>query len=139
IRAYAITPSVDDPVSSRNKINDTKAHMPALGMAFPIEHLHDLLTEEFVDHLRTEKGAREFGGQFFSSEFVSFLVRQGAGLGSINTGTVTLRCKPMQGTYGCYGHHRGTIAERDFRSNLKADLKKRGPYVVQVEMDTPTI
>ena len=49
-----------------------------------------------------------------------------------------LRAKPLQGTYGCYGHARGVSSDRKFRHDLRRGLRDRGPYIVQPELAPPT-
>jgi spermidine synthase len=44
-----------------------------------------------------------------------------------------IRAKPADGSYGCYGHIRGFIHDREFRNLLRKGLKERGFYILQVE------
>lgn len=53
--------------------------------------------------------------------------------------TRQFRAKPMHGHYGCYGHVVGTLGERDFRQDLRRNIRLRGPYVIQSEMKIPCI
>lgn len=49
-----------------------------------------------------------------------------------------LRAKPVQGTYGCYGHVTGTVADAKFRKGIRRGTRDRGPYLVQPEHEAPT-
>lgn len=50
-----------------------------------------------------------------------------------------IRCKPMKGHYGSYGHVSGSLKNGDFRYKLKRGMRTRGSYIVQPEMDIPSI
>ena len=57
----------------------------------------------------------------------------------MESGQRLLRVKPMKGTYGGYGHFRGTLGDARFRRDLRDALLKRGSYVVQPELQNPTL
>ena len=86
-------------------------------MAFPISSIEDLRSREFEAYLR----------------------ERGVDPDLVLTGKVSLRCKPTQGTYGCYGHVSGRLPDIEFLANLNSNMRLRGHYVVQVEMDTPRV
>lgn len=115
IKQHAVTLNIDAPdMAFGCRINDTKEYMAAIGMAFEIEALEDLQTESFERYL--------------------------ANYGISGDPTqVQLRAKPRKGTYGCYGHVRGKLTESDFRGELRRNLRKRGGYVVQPELTSPTV
>lgn len=50
-----------------------------------------------------------------------------------------LRAKPLRGTYGCYGHLRGRFNDTIFRQKLKSELRRRGDYIVQPELQVPLL
>ncbi len=52
---------------------------------------------------------------------------------------VVRRAKPMKGTYGCYGHFRGTVSDRRFLKELGKGIELRGAYVVQPEYEVPKV
>ncbi len=54
-------------------------------------------------------------------------------------GTTQLRAKPMHGHYGCYGHVTGNFADGKSRRELRHNIRLRGPYIVQPEMDMPRV
>jgi len=60
-------------------------------------------------------------------------------LEQVASGERRLRAKPLQGTYGCYGHHTLSITESKRRAALRADMKQRGSYVLQPELTTPVV
>lgn len=120
IKANALTFNVDAPdwpTGDYRRINDTKGYMSRMGMAFPIASEWDL----------------------FSQEFVKYLLAQGVDYQAVAVGKAAIRCKPAKGTYGCYGHVSGTITDGHFRGELRRNMRRRGRYVVQLEMGTPII
>ena len=127
IKANALTLNLDAPdMAFERRINDTKGYMLPMGMAFPIMSEADLYTLEGDCHRYTPK-------------FEAYLRARGADPHAIAANSVALRCKPEKGAYGCYGHLRGCITDRKFRSDLRKNMGKRGDYVVQLEMEVPTI
>lgn len=143
IKANTLTMNIDNPawpVSDFRRINDTKGYMPPMGMAFPISSETDLLSPRFAEHLHAGNPYAEFPNFRLSSRFLSYLRSSGVDSQCLADGAdITLRCKPSQGTYGCYGHITGLLSDRDFRQKLRSNIRKRGPYVVQPEMEVPQI
>ena len=141
IKANAVTFNVDDPtMSPARRINDTKGYMAPMGMAFEIEATTDLYSVEFVAHLDAHGLYQEFEGARLSPEFAAYLVCNGVDPKQIETGEVHLRAKPIQGTYGCYGHVTGSLTDgKRFRGELRRQMRKRGAYVIQPEMQIPSI
>ena len=45
----------------------------------------------------------------------------------------------MKGTYGGYGHIRGSLKNAEFRRQLRDALLSRGAYLVQPELQNPVI
>lgn len=120
IKANSLTFNIDNPdlpIGDSRRINDTKEYLGAMGMAFPVFYGEDLT----------------------SPEFNSYLESQGVDPTQVESGQRLLRAKPMKGTYGGYGHFRGTLGDTKFRRELRDALLKRGSYVVQPELQNPTI
>lgn len=120
IKANALTFNIDNPnlpIGDSRRINDTKEYLGAMGMAFTVFYGEDLA----------------------SSEFNSYLRSQGVDPTQVESGEKLLRAKPMKGTYGGYGHFRGTLGDARFRRDLRDALLKRGSYVIQPELQNPTI
>ncbi|MCK5476251.1 MAG: hypothetical protein KAI71_06775 [Candidatus Pacebacteria bacterium] len=118
IKANALTLNVDIPeMEYDRRINDTKDYMVEMNMAFPIISIEDLHSDGFREYLYT----------------------QGIDLADVESGKVSIRCKPTKGAYGCYGHVSGFLTEKKFSKNLKRNLRLRGPYVIQLEMITPIV
>ncbi|MCD5409427.1 MAG: hypothetical protein LRZ87_01485 [Methanocellales archaeon] len=120
IKANAITFNVDNPewpIDDHRRINDTKWYMPTLGIAFPLTKEADMDSKEFASYLESIAINPE----------------------EVKRGQQALRFKPAQGTYGCYGHLRGVLTKRKLRSELRRELLRRGPYMVQPEMEMSTI
>lgn len=112
IKANSITLNIDNPYSTTSeKINDTKAYLPLLGMGYEVGDSADLDSE----------GAHEY------------LLGQQADQFAKQTDTI-VRAKPLKGFYGCYGHLRGDITSTEFRSELRRGIRQRGKYVIQPEM-----
>jgi hypothetical protein len=114
VRQHALTINIDNPAMPLNslaRVNDTKAYLPAMGMGFLVQSVTDLASESLKQ----------------------FLSDQGADTQS------TLRGKPLQASYGCYGHLRGTLDDKKFQDGIKKNLELRGPYVVQTEKPPATL
>ncbi len=140
IKAHSLTFNVDAPDMPYDaRINDTKEYMFAMGMAFPVEEEEDIITPEFVAHLATGKNYSEYYGTRVTQQFTGYLEQQGIEQFTTTTGELMLRAKPLKGTYGCYGHLSGEMRNKKFRNELRRQLKSRGKYVLQHEMEVPTI
>lgn len=125
IKANALTFNIDNPslpMGDRRRINDTKEYLEQIGMAFTAFYGGDLIS----------------GGRL-SVDFETYIRLQGIDPREVEAGRVALRAKPMKGTYGGYGHIRGTLGEAKFRRELRRNLRSRGAYVVQPEMQNPII
>lgn len=138
IRKYAVTFNVDNPgwpKGDRKRINDTKAWMSALGMAYDIYAYEDVENEVMI---RDERGKLKRVKRA-SEGLINYLISQGIDLQEKDPREITLRAKPMQASYGCYGHTRGSLTDDKFRQELRKGLRERGPYVLQPEMPVPVI
>jgi hypothetical protein len=136
IKEYSLTLNIDAPHAlASQRINDTKAYLPPMGMAYAIDTEHQLYSPEFAKHLVAQRPFKEFAaGTRLSREFSQYLSAHGFDLMAMESGSLTLRAKPLRGTYGCYGHLRGTLSDTDFRAKLRTNLKKRGSYILQPEI-----
>ena len=141
VKAHTLTMNVDAPdMEYGRRINDTKEQMHAIGMAFPIAHEEDFYSPAFAKHVAKGSAYTEFGGgPRLSVGMMEYLAFCGVDTARVEAGEVPLRCKPMKGTYGCYGHVSGVLPDRDFRSDLRSNLRKRGSYVVQPELASPEV
>ena len=120
IKANAVTFNIDRPdvpLGSPAKINDTKAYLPPMGMAFPVFSDEDLSSSNFREFLASQRIPQE----------------------QIESREVHLRAKPMQASYGCYGHQHAAWNNTKFLKDLRYGLRERGPYVIQPEMKTPIL
>ena len=118
IKAHAITFNIDAPgMPPAKRINDTKEYMPSMGMAFPVTREDDIWSPELMDYLNQE----------------------GMDIQAVESGIALLRCKPLKGTYGCYGHISGALSDGKFRRELRRSMRQRGGYVIQPEMMTPSL
>lgn len=115
VKASALTLNIDSPCMEYDRrINDTKAYMPTMDMAFLVTDESDLFSSEFSRWLKVHR-------------LIDFSPR------------TVLRAKPLKGTYGCYGHLRGMRTDREFRSDLRRNIRQRGAYVVQPEIVPSTV
>lgn len=120
IKANALTFNIDNPnlpIGDSRRINDTKEYLGEMRMAFSVFYGEDLS----------------------SAEFNSYLSSQGVDPAEVESGARIIRAKPMKGTYGGYGHFRGALGDTRFRRELRDALLKRGSYVIQPELQNPTI
>lgn len=120
IKAHSITINIDNPdlpIGSPRRVNDTKAYLIPMGMAFPVKTYADLKSPGFVAYLKS----------------------RGVSSDLIESGKVEVRAKPKLNSYGCYGHLRGNFTDGKFVQKLKQGILKRGPYVLQPEMSNSEI
>ncbi len=141
IKAHALTLNIDAPeMQYAKRINDTKEYMPMMGMAFPVHSEENLFSSEFVAHLLAKKPYADFNGAGrLASKFARYLQSREIDPRKVESGEISLRAKPLKGTYGCYGHITGKMPNTEFRKELRKELRKRGAYVLQPEMETPVI
>lgn len=116
IKMNAITPNIDHrDMPPEARLNDTKKNQEAMGIAYNINSMNDLLRPELVE----------------------FLLRRGIPLEDIMAGQAVARVKPMEAAYGAYGHHEGKIGSASFGNQLNKKLGLYGPYVLQPKITTP--
>ncbi len=143
IKEHSLTFNVDNPdwsMSDPRRINDTKAYMPLIRMAISVESDTDIYTPEFQQHLRKKKAFATFAsGRRLSPTFTAGIKSLGVNPDMVEAGSSILRFKPMRNAYGCYGHLHGSLTDTEFRRELRVQMRKRGPYVVQPEILNPTI
>ncbi len=136
IRSRAVTFNVDDPawpVGDPRRINDTKAWMPLVNMGFMARQESDVF---YIMCIPEKKQSIAVPSEFL----VSFLRTRGVSINNLDqAGSIRLRAKPAQGSYGCYGHLSGSVANKKFRSELRQNLQRRGPYIIQPELRTPIV
>ena len=140
IKANTLTMNIDGPrMSDSQRINDTKEYMPQMDMGVLFSQDTGLMTDEFVAFLRNRKPADAFQGeQVFSDNVTRFLVERALDPEQIRTGQVPLHVKPAIASYGCYGHFAGTVLKKSFRERLRKELKRRGSYIAQPQLQNPT-
>lgn len=135
IKANAITFNIDrpdEPTISEARINDTKAYLPAMGMAYRADTFEDVFEE--IIYRNNDPALIKLNPQLRE-----YLLSHGIDQQSINSGYVRFRAKPMVGSYGCYGHVTVDTRDGNTRGELRKGLRERGPYVIQPEMITPII
>ncbi len=114
IKANSVTLNIDDPdwsVGDPRRINDTKEYMPPVGLGLRISSEADLFSREFLAYLETHR----------------------IDPAAVASGRTLLRCKPVYGAYGCYGHVVGSFSDDHFWHELRREINQRGPYIVQPE------
>lgn len=122
IRGNSITMNIDHPDWSPGdprRINDTKAYLPIMGMGLQIENVNEINPESEI--------------------FLNFLSSQGFDLSQLSPRTIMLRAKPLDDSYGCYGHVRGSHQKKKFRQELRKNMESRGNYIIQPEKATPIV
>ncbi len=135
IKANAITFNIDKPdesTTSMTRINDTKAYLPTMGMAYKAETFEDIVSEIII---------RDNDPAIIklNPKLQEFLLSYGIDRELIDSGDISLRAKPMLASYGCYGHVLFDPHDKETRGDLRKGLRERGPYVIQPEMITPII
>jgi hypothetical protein len=142
IKAHSLTLNVDNPYETDVlcKINDTKAYMQPMGMAYVAKNESDLFSAECLAQMQTGVLVDQVQGQRLHPSFEAYLLSCGVDSQLVAKGEVFVRAKPMQGTYGCYGHHALLLTGKaKKRHALKADMHTRGAYILQPELVAPCI
>ncbi len=140
IKANSLTFNVDAPdMKQERRINDTKAYMLAMDMAYGVNSMEALICIDKVQAAAKKSAKPILTAEMLSDDFRKYLAVQNIDANKIVSGEIQLRAKPLQGTYGCYGHVRGGLNESSFRGELNRNIKHRGAYVVQPELATPKI
>ncbi len=141
IKANSLTFNVDAPeMEYPRRINDTKEYMAPMRMAFEIQDVGDLLSGKVQKHLAAGNSFGDFSGQRLSDGFLDYLAVRGVNHLQVESGETCLRAKPGKGTYGCYGHVRGPLhSSQKFRKELALNIRQRGAYVIQPELETPRV
>lgn len=133
IRQNTITPNVDYP-DSEVKTNDTKQYMEGMGLGYNANSIEDILDPEFV-HFLSNSSNLPVTPEILNPKFVEFCRTRNIDPQKILDGEVELRAKPLQESYGCYGHLTQMKLGKKFAKKLTKEIKKRGPYVIQPELD----
>lgn len=140
VRENSLTFNIDKPgASAAERINDTKAYMPPMGMACPISAVEDLFTTGLRNHLAANQDYGMYEGDRLHPTFLEYLQSCGIDPEPIATGAHKVRAKPIQGTYGCYGHLPVSLRKGRDRAELRKEISRRGDYLVQPEMETPYV
>lgn len=114
IRENAISFNIDAlDGNSATAINDTKAYLISMGLAFPVTSPDGLNSAEFMAFLAARGLVNEKG-------------QPRAGL--------NIRLKPTNGFYGCYQHIREMIGSATLVKELKKGLKIINSFVAQPEL-----
>ncbi len=76
-------------------------------------------------------------GHLIAPELAEHLALRGIDVQELENETRGVRLKPMLHSYGAYGHH--TLRLPDIRGLRKilAEIQRRGPYILQPELDNP--
>lgn len=140
IKAHTLTLNIDAPeMVHTERINDTKEYMPCMGMAFRTDVFTDIITPGLIAHMSQGRAYADYSCDRLSRNFTTYMKIQGFDPAEVESGEIILRAKPMKGAYGCYGHVSGELTNMKFRNELRSNLRKRGPYVLQHEMRVPVI
>jgi hypothetical protein len=140
IKANALTFNIDDPATQPGelcRINDTKAYMPPMKLAHPVYTETDVYSPEVIAYMKKGHAFTSFEGLRLNISFIEFLREWDVEPEEIAAGRRMVRLKPMQASYGGYGHLRGTLDCKDLRRELRRELKRRGPYIAQPELELP--
>lgn len=81
----------------------------------------------------------EYDGHRLSDGLTSYLVAHGIDPEAYAGGQIEGYYKPERGSYGCFGHVNGPLNNRDIRRQIRYGLERRGSYIAQYKMDSPTM
>ncbi len=141
IKAHTLTLNIDTPGSDTSKrINDTKKYMDPMSLAYEIQEESDLITNDFIQHMREGLPQENFVGEKLTPKFVEYLWKVGVNPLHVANGKQLVRLKPVLGAYGCYGHYSLNLAKGGpKRTSWRKELAVRGGYVAQPELKTPSV
>lgn len=139
IRSRALTLNVDDPNNPARGINDTKGYMPEMRMGYRVDTWDQVVNPKFVQHLKAGQAPDGFSETPFSEGLTEFLCGRGVDRELVSSGRAYIHAKPYSGTFGCYGHHHGSMREADFRGELRKDIVRRGSYLIQPAMPASVV
>jgi hypothetical protein len=140
IKQNSITLNVDAPkIEAERRINDTKAYLIPMRMGFKISGIDSLIDVREVEANAKKNGKGKLTVGMLNGEFREYLEGQGIDCEKVVSGEIQLRAKPLQGTYGCYGHVRGSLNKSEFRGEVNRNIKLRGEYIIQTEIPTPRV
>lgn len=124
IKDHSITMNVDNPSWGPHDprvINDTKFYLEEMGMGINV----------YSD--------TELADVISSSEFADYMMSRGYTAEEIENGVARIVAKPMNASYGGYGHQKAEISNTKLMADIRRDIRKRGPYVLQAEMSSPLV
>ncbi|NTU70180.1 hypothetical protein HGB13_05215, partial [bacterium] len=127
IKANTLTMNIDDPAwnpMDGRMINDTKEHLPTVGMGFPVYGLPDLSDPAF---------------NVLINQFKAYLLTHGADPDKIDSGELAIHFKPMLASYGAYGHGKDILGRPSLWKQVAKEISRRGPYILQREMKNPKV
>lgn len=128
VKEAALTFNIDQPgVSPR--INDTKAYLARMGMAYRAD------TPEQAFTLDKQQPPQVV----LHPDFKKYLIDTGVDPVLVESGQLILRAKPEEAAYGGYGHIVFDTTSGSSRQEVKGQMRKRGSYTFQQEHLTPTI
>ncbi len=138
IRSYSITTNIDEP-GSAFPINDTKKYMKNMGLWFLFDSIESIISEEAIDYIKQWKDFSKFTGRFYTKELEKYLFAIWVDESMIKKGEITFRCKPVEWSYGAYGHVRLKIQDAKSRRKLRDSMIWKWQYILQVEHLAPLL
>jgi len=138
IRQNSITTNIDNP-NTPFPINDTKKYMKNMGLWFFFNSVDSIISEEALDYIQRWKDFSKFTGKLYTQELEQYLLAIWVDVDTIKKGELTFRCKPVEWSYGAYGHVRLRIQDAKSRKKLREAMLSRWQYILQVEHQAPLI
>lgn len=133
IKDNTITANIDAPMSDF-PINDTKKYMKNMSLGYSFNSLDEVISSEAMERIISGKNLDTFSGNFYTNELEQYLLAIWIDADIISSWKLTFRCKPMEGSYGAYGHVRLRIQDTKSRKKLKDAMRWWKSYVLQVEI-----
>lgn len=138
IRNHSITTNIDEPGSTFS-INDTKKYMKNMGLGFFFDSIESIISEEALGYINLWKDFSKFTGEFYTEELKKYLFAIWVDESIIKKGELTFRCKPVEWSYGAYGHVRLRIQDAKSRRKLRDAMIWKWQYILQVEHKAPLL
>jgi hypothetical protein len=113
--------------------------MKNMGLWFFFNSIESIISEEALGYIQKWKDFSRFTGKLYTTELEQYLLAIWVDANTINTGDLIFRCKPVEWSYGAYGHVRLRIQDAKSRRKLRDAMQQQSTYLLQVEHQAPII
>lgn len=138
IRSNSITVNIDSP-DTAFPLNDTKRYMRNMWLGLPFTSIDEIIPIWVLECVRNNNDFSSFSWPYYTPKVQEYLRSVWVGEDDIAEWKLVFRCKPIEWSYGAYGHVRLNIQDAKSRRKLRDAMKNGGSYLLQIENQSPTI